>query len=122
MNRKKRLYLAGKITGLPEEEYQAKFKTAAQLYEAQGFEVCNPAQFVKREGFHLLPWETIMRECITRLLLCDGVVLLHDWRTSKGACLERDIATRLNIPVFYPHEPLEIAQNHFDGLLKPTEA
>ena len=107
MNRKKRLYLAGKITGLPEEEYQIKFKSAANAYESLGFEVCNPAHFVKQEGFHLFPWETIMKECLTRMFLCDGVVLLYDWQNSKGACIERDLAIKLNIPIFYPHEDMD---------------
>jgi len=44
-------------------------------------------------------WETAMRRSIEALLNCDEVCLLPDWRDSKGATIERNLAIDIGIPV-----------------------
>ncbi|MCZ2129289.1 MAG: DUF4406 domain-containing protein [Bacteroidia bacterium] len=102
-----RLYLAGKVTGLPEAEVEKKFTDAETIYTELGFHVINPVKLIKDDGLHIGTWESIMKICLIMMLACDGVVLLHDWKDSKGAILERDIAKRLDIPIYYPHEPFD---------------
>lgn len=106
-NNTKKLYLAGKVTGLPEAEVEQKFNEAQLVYEKLGFEVFNPHKLVKDAGFDNCSWEEIMKFCLIMMLGCDGVVLLHDWRESHGALLERDIALQLRMPLYYPHEPFD---------------
>lgn len=106
-NNKKRIYLAGKVTGLPEAEVEKKFNDAETIYTGLGFHVINPVKLIKDDGLHIGTWESIMKICLIMMLACDGVVLLHDWKDSKGAILERDLAIRLEIPVYYPFEPFD---------------
>lgn len=40
-NIKTKIYLAGKISGLPEDEVSEKFNSADALYSEQGFHVLN---------------------------------------------------------------------------------
>lgn len=108
---KKRLYLAGKISGLPEADVRTKFARAEDIYSELGFEVINPFQKVKEEGFDTCPWNKIMRVCLTHLLACDAVVMLHDWQESPGAMLEYDMARKVNMPIFHYFE-------NIDGLIK----
>ena len=104
---KKRIYLAGKITNLPEADVAKKFQDAETIYTQLGFQVINPYKLIKEDGLHVGTWESIMKICLIMMLACDGVVLLHDWKESKGAMLERELALKLNIPVYYPEETID---------------
>lgn len=103
-----KLYVAGKISGLPWAEVTAKFGAAQVALEVKGFAVVNPLAVVsKHHGIspkadRLLdtPWEWCMRWCIASLTNCDAVVMLPCWADSRGATLERYLAGSLNIPVF----------------------
>lgn len=44
--------------------------------------------------------EEIIRRCV------DAMVMLPGWRLSKGSVAERDLAQRLNLPVFH-HDAIE---------------
>lgn len=105
---KPKIYIAGKVSGLPFAETTAKFGLAQVQLEKQGFEVVNPLAVVSevygkepREYRHLrTPWDTCMRWCISAMMECDAVVLLSDWPLSKGAALERYIAAEVRMPIF----------------------
>jgi nucleoside 2-deoxyribosyltransferase len=104
----KKIYIAGAISGLPEVEVIEKFNAAAAKLEAAGYEPFNPyTQIGCSPEFEGASWEQLMRTCIIVLMACDGVLLCHDWSTSKGAVIERDIAHKLYIPVVYPNDPLK---------------
>lgn len=89
-----RLYLSGPMTGHPDFNYPAFMDAAARL-RAAGFDVVNPAE-------NGLPahaeWHQHMRVDIAELMRCDGLVTLPGWEKSRGARLEHDIATRLDMP------------------------
>lgn len=91
-----KLYIAGKMTGMPEFNFPAFHEAAAEL-RAAGYEVQNPA-----EGEHnrdlTKPWNFYMRHDIRMLLDCDGLALLEGWSGSKGAQLEYHIATAIEMP------------------------
>ena len=94
---KKTIYIAGKVTGLPQDEVIAKFALVQKEIEALGFEVINPTQVV---GDWQTPWDKAMRMCIAKLTQCDAIVLIPDWISSKGAKIEYEIAKQLEIPDF----------------------
>jgi hypothetical protein len=94
---KKKIYIAGKVTGENKEDCIAKFAQAKSTLEARGFEAINPIEVV---GDWNTPWDKAMKLCVAKLTECDGILLLEDWVTSKGARIEFDIATQLNIPNF----------------------
>jgi nucleoside 2-deoxyribosyltransferase len=98
MKRVKKIYIAGKITGLPIEEAMANFEKAEKMLTERGHKVVNP---MKLPHNHDKEWESYMRECIIELLKCDGIYLLSNWAMSRGACMEFELAMKLNIEINY---------------------
>lgn len=88
-----RCYIAGKMTGLPLNNYPAFHAEAARL-RAMGFHVENPA-----EGPELPSWEAYMRRALRQMLTCDLVAMLPGWEASRGANIERDLAVACGIAV-----------------------
>lgn len=95
---KKKIYIAGKVTGLPELEVIIKFAAAKKAIEDMGFEVVNPVEVVKNFN---TPWNEAMKLCITALLDCNCMVLLPCWKDSKGARLEKDIAHSFGMELLF---------------------
>jgi hypothetical protein len=93
----KKIYIAGKVTGLPKDEVVEKFAAMQKQIEEMGCEAVNPIEIVK--DFNT-PWNQAMRLCIAALTLCDAIVLLPDWFSSNGAKIEWDISKQLKIPDF----------------------
>lgn len=87
-------YICGKVTGEPIAQCTMKFGGAQKKLEADGYHVLNPLEVVG--DFHL-SWEQAMKLCIAALLTADVVVLLPDWRQSRGALLEVNLAKELKI-------------------------
>lgn len=92
-----KVYLSGPMSGLPEHNYPAFAKAAADL-RALGIEVVSP-----HELDHLLAegasWEDYMRNDLKALMDCTHLVLLPGWEDSRGAHLEVHLAHRLGITV-----------------------
>lgn len=95
---KKKIYIAGKVTGLPQQEVVDKFAKAQKDIEEMGFEVVNPIKVVKNFD---TPWNEAMKMCITALFDCNCMVLLPCWKESKGARLEKDIAHSFGMELLF---------------------
>ena len=93
----KKIYIAGKVTGLSTFDLSQKFNSVEQTLTEQGYKVYNPIKIVL-EG---TDWEPAMRKCISALIECDEIFMLHDWKQSKGARLEHDIAQKLKLRIIY---------------------
>ena len=89
---KKKIYIAGKVTGEPQAECELKFATAKQKIEALGFESINPLEVV---GDWQTPWNKAMRMCISKLTECDAIVLITDWSSSKEPYLNMRLQNNL---------------------------
>jgi hypothetical protein len=94
----KKIYLSGKITGLPYEEALKKFNLAENIAKTISLEVVNPMTI---EHNHDLSWESYMRQDLKAMLDCDSIYMLSNWKDSKGATIERDLAIKLNLSVYY---------------------
>lgn len=91
----KRIYVAGPMTGLSEFNYPA-FHAAAERLRALGFEVENPAENPEPSCG---TWLGYMRMAIRQVSRCDGMAMLPNWRDSKGARIEHQLATQLGLVV-----------------------
>jgi hypothetical protein len=93
-----KLYICGRVTG--DSNYQRKFRDAEAELRAAGYtDIVNPVRIVP-DG---TAWKAAMRLCLKAMLDCDGIALLPDWESSRGACIECDLADDLLIP----NKPLE---------------
>ena len=90
-----RVYIAGKISGLPIEEAFIKFRNAELKLLNEGHTVINPMTLRHN---HDKTWESYMRECVSAITTVDEVYYLPCWSDSKGAKIELMIAESLNIP------------------------
>lgn len=109
-----RIYISGKITGMPNGN-KGKF-AAANLHLKQfvNFEVKNPHNFLHN---HDKSWESYMKVCLKELCNADKVVVLDCWKQSRGAIREVLIAKWLNIPVV-AIEDMEDVKIPFSILIK----
>ena len=94
-----RIYVSGGMSGLPDLNFPAFHKAAASL-RASGYEVVNPAELDDADPKEL-EWHQYLRRDITHLVTCDGIAMLPGWEKSKGARLEKHIATELGMRVIY---------------------
>jgi nucleoside 2-deoxyribosyltransferase len=91
---KKRVYVAGPMTGIANLNRGA-FNLAAAQMQNNGFEPFNPHDLHPGD----VDWEDAMKTDIKALCDCDEVAVLDGWQKSRGASLEVFIANQLGIPV-----------------------
>ena len=93
---KKRIYIAGKVTGEDREACTEKFKRAQEELQKKGFKAVNPLEVVNTWE---ITWENAMKKCIAALMEVEAVYLLPCVSDSPGAKLELSLAQKLGIPV-----------------------
>ena len=93
-----RIYIAGKVTGEPTEICKVKFRQAQETLRDQGYITVNPLQVVNDPKCR---WSIAMGLCITELAECDAVYFLSDWKESKGARIEFEVAEELDLKMFF---------------------
>ena len=87
------VYIAGKMTGLPDKGRRL-FAMADQIMTEFGWNVLNPARLP--DG---LPGNKYMPICMAMVNAADMLMLLPGWETSPGAQLEAQYAAYQGIPV-----------------------
>lgn len=96
------LYVAGPMTGYPQNNYPEFHRIATRLRDA-GYLVVNPAEFGSDKGHYV----DLLRQDLIGLLECDGVAFHGDWWESSGARNEVTVAGLLRMPVRSWQEWLE---------------
>lgn len=97
MPRKKKIYIAGKVTGLPRQETMTKFRTAENQLAQEYWQVINPTLLINEDE----DWDSAMKTCLEAVADCDAIYMLSDWQDSRGATLEHTKAKELNLQVLY---------------------
>lgn len=93
-----KVYIASKMTGL--ENYGIEnFDRMKKKMEGLGFSVLSPADIANKYGTEH-PREFYMRRCVELILEAQAVVLFGDWKNSRGALFEEQLAIQLGLPVF----------------------
>ena len=101
-----KIYLSGKISGLPKEKYILNFLQAEQYYKGLGFEVVNPVTI----GEKLLQekpdasYEDFMKLDLEALATCTAIALISGWEDSPGAAREKAEAERLGLEIMQYRE------------------
>lgn len=98
-----KIYISGKMSGLPNNNYPAFFK-AESILNHFGHETINPASIGEREGWK---WEDYMKKAVQMMMDADEIVLLPGWETSRGAKKEKELAEDLNMSVHLYKDLLE---------------
>lgn len=102
----KKIYLAGKMSGVASLNWPAFDEKAAELRH-EGWDVVNPAELDRNAGIdpNRQLGEYDYTECALRdveaLLDCDAIYLMAGWQHSRGASWERALAKHHNIRRFY---------------------
>lgn len=101
-----KIYLSGAITGREAEakkefaEAERKIKINLIQYGYSKFKIINPFKILKLNEKH--KYEDYLKDDIKVLVDCDCLVNIKnkDWKKSKGAKLERQIARVLKIDIY----------------------
>jgi hypothetical protein len=110
-----KLYVAGPMRGHPLYNFPA-FDAAAEILEAAGHEVVNPAELDRQIGFDPAGRGEIsnkflrdaMKRDLTAICECDGIAMLPGWEGSSGAYVEWTLARNLGLEIIYlPDEDAE---------------
>ncbi|MCX7908199.1 MAG: DUF4406 domain-containing protein [Ignavibacteria bacterium] len=83
-----KVYIAGKISGLPRDEVERLFNEAENFLTSIGYETINPIKIVPPD----YPWDIAMKTLVPYLQKCDAICLLPNWKNSMGANVEKALA------------------------------
>ena len=96
----KRIYISGKISGLPIDKVNQKFKMAErQIFSLGGYPV-NPT-VMNPSNTKDWTWNDYMVYDINLLLNCHAIFMLKDGGQSKGARIEYAIAKELGLEILF---------------------
>lgn len=101
-----KVYIAGPVSYMPNLN-KAEFENMQEKLTAAGFKVVNPLELCDPSW----EWQTCMKVCIRELMLCDAVIMLPKWESSKGASIEHELAKRVGLSVVYDVESLIVERN-----------
>jgi len=105
-----KVYIAGPMTGVDNWNFPAFFDAEKTLVSL-GYEVVNPAHnngdtlelALEDAGSPEAPkrdWLYYIRRDLPQLLHCDVICLLPNWKDSKGAKLEYEVAKGIGLPIY----------------------
>lgn len=117
MSFKERVYLSGRITGLPDLGMK-QFEDAANHLRQLGYAVFNPHELNGPE----LDWKKCMVNDIRILTGCDAIALLDNWKESRGAKLELLIAVMLGLAIYDAQTMLRLEISELEITLEMIRA
>ena len=91
-----KIYIAGKITG--DKHYKRKFRRAERILKRKGHSVMSPAVLPKCKEFS---WRDYMQVSHAMQSVCNAMVLLPDYKQSKGAMKEYEFAKKMGQAIFF---------------------
>lgn len=91
------IYISGAITN--DKHYRRKFAKAEKKLKKRGWKVINPAKI--GDALPDLTWGEYIDIDVSLIKLADMVYMLPDYKKSKGACIEREVARELGKIVTY---------------------
>lgn len=90
------IYIAGKITG--DKHYKRKFQKAERMLKRKGHSVMSPAVL---NAYPEFDWIDYMQVTHAMQKACNAILLLPNYKESKGAMKEYEYAKKLNQAIFF---------------------
>lgn len=98
-----RIYIAGKVSGLPKEKARKDFLRGHVLLSSNGYEPVNPLDCIS-------PSDNCNKKAMEKLLpvlmRCDGILMLNGWEFSHGARIEYELAKYVKLKVIMEEDLL----------------
>jgi len=104
------IYVAGKYTAKTRNDIAENIKKAEDASVSllkQGWGVFTPhknTSHYEQYEDEDLTYETWIELGLEMLSRCDAIFMLRNWKDSKGACRERELAASLEMPIFYEED------------------
>lgn len=98
MSSRGKIYIAGKISGLPIERAMENFSIIAFALAWEGYEPVNPFEVVNNPDAE---WSHAMKLGIKALMDCNAIFMMENWKDSLGARIEHNLAMALGIQIIY---------------------
>lgn len=96
----KKVYLSGRISDLPREQYMAYFQKAEELLTKEGFNVVNPTKFIMCKHlwiYKIIGYSLTLLYDLWRLMRCDLIYKIPGWQQSRGANIESCVAYHFKV-------------------------
>ena len=101
MEKTKRVYISGGMTGIPREQYIELFRRAEESLRAQGYrKIVNPIRVWACRWpwlYRIVGYRLTLLYDLWLLMRCDHIYKLPGWRDSKGANIESCVAYHFKI-------------------------
>ena len=101
----KKVYISGKISDLPREQYVKMFGIAANMLEKKGYKTVNPTRFFLSRHYqglcrligHQNAYNLTLIYDLWRLMKCDLIYKIPGWQQSRGANIESCVAYHFKV-------------------------
>jgi len=98
--RSMRVFISGRVTGLPRQEAERNFQRAEDLLYLNTFDPVNPLKFVPEDASN----KQAMKILLPILCDCDAILLLNDHKFSEGSHIEKKTAQYCGLRFFYEED------------------
>lgn len=112
------IYVSGKMTGLPNYNKE-HFNRITDHLESLGYTVFNPATINGEPDWE---WSDYMRVALQGQMKSLSILMLTGYELSKGACIELDLARRLNMNIAFEKDLHGNRMNIYLPKLETTES
>ena len=101
MEKTKRVYISGQMSGLNKSEYTAHFKKAAKYLQSKGYDPVDPSKIccgvnISYADLLLVDMKTIMD--------CGTIFMLDNWPNSKGATAEYYFVKAIGLEIMFEND------------------
>lgn len=99
-----KIYISGKMRGLPEEESRELFKSAENYLIELGHDVINPWDSEDEKNEKCRDWDDYILYDLQILKTCDAIFMLSNWQDSDGAKCEHAFASGRHMKIIYEEQ------------------
>ncbi|MBO6271837.1 DUF4406 domain-containing protein [bacterium] len=94
---KEKIYISGKINGLPKDVSTHLFSKAEHYLISLGYKTLNPWTINHTSD----KWEDMIIEDLKYLKKCSGIYMLSNWKDSYGATVEYNFAKGMGLKILF---------------------